>query len=83
MPESNTQHLNGTLKQTVMLTAYRTLGCILLPVLPIALYIRGKKQVGYRQRMLERFGFAKCTSCLLYTSPSPRDDISSRMPSSA
>ncbi len=62
MPESNTQHLNGTLKQTVMLTAYRTLGCILLPVLPIALYIRGKKQVGYRQRMLERFGFAKCTS---------------------
>ena len=24
-----------------------------------------------------------CKSCLLYTSPSPRDDISSRMPSSA
>ena len=62
MPESNTQHLNGTLKQTVMLTAYRTLGCILLPVLPIALYIRGKKQTGYRQRMLERFGFANCAS---------------------
>ena len=26
---------------------------------------------------------AQSVSCLLYTSPSPRDDISSRMPSSA
>ena len=28
-------------------------------------------------------GFAAATSCLLYTSPSPRDGTKSRMPSSA
>ena len=30
-----------------------------------------------------RFGFAEGTVCLLYTSPSPRDLSTSRMPSSA
>lgn len=62
MPDSNIQQLKGTLKESVMLTAYRTLGCFLLPVLPIALLVRSKKQVGYRQRMLERFGIARSTS---------------------
>lgn len=62
MPESNALRLKGTLKQAVMLTAYRALGCILLPALPIALYIRGKKQTGYRQRIAERFGFTKAVN---------------------
>lgn len=62
MPESNALRLKGTLKQTVMLTAYRALGCILLPALPIALYIRGKKQSGYRQRIGERFGLTKAVN---------------------
>ena len=31
----------------------------------------------------ERFIDHKCTNCLLYTSPSPRDQLTSRMPSSA
>ena len=30
-----------------------------------------------------KYIFYKKNTCLLYTSPSPRDDISSRMPSSA
>ena len=28
-------------------------------------------------------GHARCIACLLYTSPSPRDQLTSRMPSSA
>ena len=35
-------------------------------------------QIGY-----DGYQFATCTSCLLYTSPSPRDRTRSRMPSSA
>ena len=31
----------------------------------------------------ERDGLSKCDACLLYTSPSPRDGLLSRMPSSA
>ena len=32
---------------------------------------------------LKRIGFEQCLPCLLYTSPSPRDGLLSRMPSSA
>lgn len=56
MPASISSNPKGTLKQSVMLTAYRTFGCILLPALPIALLARSRKQPAYRQRMLERFG---------------------------
>ena len=40
---------------------------------------------GYKQMMaiLNKESFSKYTSCLLYTSPSPRDRTRSRMPSSA
>ena len=38
-------------------------------------------QIAPEDVWLENFG--KNTNCLLYTSPSPRDRISSRMPSSA
>ena len=34
-------------------------------------------------RMVTEQDFNKCMNCLLYTSPSPRDPIGSRMPSSA
>ena len=36
-----------------------------------------------RGRALVRQILSKCISCLLYTSPSPRDGLLSRMPSSA
>ena len=35
------------------------------------------------QPVRDHFGRVKVTSCLLYTSPSPRDGLLSRMPSSA
>ena len=35
------------------------------------------------KKVIEKSENFKVTACLLYTSPSPRDDISSRMPSSA
>ena len=35
------------------------------------------------QRRIPKFGFNNINSCLLYTSPSPRDISGSRMPSSA
>ena len=35
------------------------------------------------QRRIPKFGFNNINSCLLYTSPSPRDKRQSRMPSSA
>ena len=33
--------------------------------------------------LFKRLGVARCETCLLYTSPSPRDATLSRMPSSA
>ena len=36
-----------------------------------------------RRDFLVRFGMSNIESCLLYTSPSPRDGLLSRMPSSA
>ena len=36
-----------------------------------------------RKRLLDAFNSADVESCLLYTSPSPRDQRGSRMPSSA
>ena len=37
----------------------------------------------YSATVIENLGNAGCISCLLYTSPSPRDGLLSRMPSSA
>ena len=45
------------------------------------------KKNGYEEREIffskNSFSYEELMTCLLYTSPSPRDDISSRMPSSA
>ena len=41
------------------------------------------EEVGKNVRMLEMFGLPGIKNCLLYTSPSPRDRLLSRMPSSA
>ena len=41
------------------------------------------KSVSVRSINLRSLGFKKSISCLLYTSPSPRDGLLSRMPSSA
>ena len=38
---------------------------------------------GSAQRVPARLGFVDIAGCLLYTSPSPRDGLLSRMPSSA
>ena len=45
----------------------------------------GENKKGHVQSVAELAGImgAKRTSCLLYTSPSPRDGLLSRMPSSA
>ena len=51
-----------------------TLGPDVLRVKPVEGWKRGKAFVFYPER---------CISCLLYTSPSPRDGLLSRMPSSA
>ena len=37
----------------------------------------------YRELLLEKFLYGEPITCLLYTSPSPRDRTRSRMPSSA
>ena len=44
-----------------------------------------KKKENFRSSIIDREGdiLAKSVSCLLYTSPSPRDATLSRMPSSA
>ena len=45
---------------------------------------KGKSLVGRKEHKIARLGVGrKFQSCLLYTSPSPRDTIRSRMPSSA
>ena len=56
-------------------------------------YRRGRETVGdldilvdskQAEQVMDHFaGFSEITSCLLYTSPSPRDRQKSRMPSSA
>ena len=46
--------------------------------IPLSYIIGGQDMVGQGWRML-----VECLSCLLYTSPSPRDLSTSRMPSSA
>ena len=49
-------------------------------------WARRIKQVGMRAFEVEemlRLGFLEPNDCLLYTSPSPRDGLLSRMPSSA
>ena len=48
----------------------------------IALNATGRYDVDSIQSLADRHGFAY-TTCLLYTSPSPRDQRGSRMPSSA
>ena len=35
------------------------------------------------KKLFQEFDLGECTDCLLYTSPSPRDGATSRMPSSA
>ena len=42
----------------------------------------GFRYARYMPQLLEDYG-VKCVVCLLYTSPSPRDGLLSRMPSSA
>ena len=44
---------------------------------------RGDKQSECIFHITEGKSFSKITNCLLYTSPSPRDNTTSRMPSSA
>ena len=44
--------------------------------------IQGSQQLNSQQKTI-LVGFVNKTSCLLYTSPSPRDSMTSRMPSSA
>ena len=46
-------------------------------------YASDKPIVGERVKRSESLTFKLCYSCLLYTSPSPRDGLLSRMPSSA
>ena len=41
------------------------------------------EEIGKNIRLLELFGLEGIKTCLLYTSPSPRDATLSRMPSSA
>ena len=40
-------------------------------------------QAGVRYSISDPYTYVKCNICLLYTSPSPRDGLLSRMPSSA
>ena len=62
-----------------------TLGMLLGLVLPSAgrITILGEDMRRHRHRALARVNFTSPYVCLLYTSPSPRDLSTSRMPSSA
>ena len=62
----------------------------LQPLTPAALYARVSSDrqdvdlsVSAQLRALKEYAKANGYSCLLYTSPSPRDGLLSRMPSSA
>ena len=57
-----------------------TLGPDVLRVKPVEGWKRGKAFVFYPERCISD---GACIGCLLYTSPSPRDPKTSRMPSSA
>ena len=50
---------------------------------PIGIYLSHEMSPAEVQEMKERFHLDKPVPCLLYTSPSPRDQRGSRMPSSA
>ena len=54
---------------------------ILLGILIFSVNIYFYEVIG--SRFLKKQVYPKCSSCLLYTSPSPRDLSTSRMPSSA
>ena len=43
----------------------------------------GSGMIGFPLRLLARENYDRLVACLLYTSPSPRDVVPSRMPSSA
>ena len=44
---------------------------------------RPEKKNAMNNVMMDELNYALAYACLLYTSPSPRDDVISRMPSSA
>ena len=73
-----------------MLRFSRDLATTHVPVILTALlllaigYLLGAIPSGYLAgRWLKGIDLRECGSCLLYTSPSPRDGLLSRMPSSA
>ena len=69
--------LFDTNNRTASVTFYRNdMGLITVEV-PATNYDSAKRTV------LEQYGSVDIKSCLLYTSPSPRDGLLSRMPSSA
>ena len=43
----------------------------------------GRQWAGLLVETVVEYGMEQCRTCLLYTSPSPRDGLLSRMPSSA
>ena len=73
----------GTMVTILFTWYFQSLGISLgiLPTALIAIPFAIIFMVGY-MLLIDKFVF-KYYSCLLYTSPSPRDRISSRMPSSA
>ena len=68
-----TQKIDHTAEAVGKLTPDYEISCSLLEPL-----ITGENPYQTRNQVLEN-----CHNCLLYTSPSPRDDVISRMPSSA
>ena len=46
-------------------------------------FVRYSRIFNMADKILQKMQSAQCSACLLYTSPSPRDWLESRMPSSA
>ena len=75
-----------TLWMHSILRRSKEIGKVELPICSIILDERGRcigRGVNKRNINKDPLGHAEIMACLLYTSPSPRDTSSSRMPSSA
>ena len=77
------------MKNFMPINSYKGFVCSFIPLsqsggdLFLMLYAKGELETGIHEFDIKTRSVTKVESCLLYTSPSPRDVEESRMPSSA